>query len=115
MFKSTILIERIDNLFMEQGGGNEVFPRSEFMRIISTNLDKPIEQVWRVSFQNNGVDFYSFAMPQKNLSIAQRLNDVSQLPIWAQERIAVLQICEVGETIDGVGQKVSEKVFYVIE
>jgi len=26
-----------------------------------------------------------------------------------------LQICESGTTIEGVGQKVSDKVFYVIE
>jgi hypothetical protein len=59
---------------------------------------------------------YSFAMPttEKNLPPKGRLN-IGDIPQWAKERISVLQICESGTTIDGVGQKVSENVYYVIE
>jgi hypothetical protein len=37
------------------------------------------------------------------------------MPEWIKQKIAVLQICEAGEQIDGVGQKVSESTYYVIE
>lgn len=114
MYKSSVLIERIDYLLME-AKGESVFPQSEFMNMIGVALNQPIEQVWRVKLHDDGmVDMYSFAMPQeKNLPSARCLNDA--LPQWIKERIAVLQICEVGDIVDGVGQKVSSKVFYVIE
>jgi hypothetical protein len=89
----------------------------DFMDMVSESLECHIEQVWRVKFMDDGtVDMYSFAMPQqKNLPATSRLNDLSQLPDWVNERISVLQICENGAIIEGVGQKVSERVFYVIE
>jgi hypothetical protein len=52
---------------------------------------------------------------EKNLGFKHRLNDASYFPDWVKERISVLQICESGATVEGVGQKVSDKVFYVIE
>lgn len=116
MYKSSIVIERIDYLMMEQGGGEAVFPQSEFMKMIGVGLDRPIEQVWRVRFHEDGtVGMYSFAMPQeKNLPNDARLNKES-LPQWVNERVSVLQICQQGDIIDGVGQKVSDRVYYVIE
>jgi hypothetical protein len=100
---------------MEQGAGESVFSQSEFINMVSEALCTPIEQIWRVKINDNGaVDMYSFALPQpeKNLHIGTRLND---LPQWIKERISVLQICEQGDIVDGVGQKLSDKVFYVIE
>ena len=116
MYKSSVVIERIDYLLMEQGEGESVFPQSEFMAMISESLCTPIEQIWRVKINDDGgVDMYSFAMPQeKNLPAVKCLNTAS-LPDWIRERIAVLQICEQGDIIDGVGQKLSDKVFYVLE
>jgi len=116
MYKSSIVIERIDYLLMEQGAGESVFPQSEFMSMISEALCTPIEQVWRVKFYDDKVAMYSFAMPiaEKNLPPTQRLN-AADTPQWIKERVAVLQICEQGEIIDGVGQKVSESTYYVIE
>jgi hypothetical protein len=101
---------------MEQGKGEAVFPQSEFMNMISLSLDRPIEQVWRVKLHDDGsADLYSFAMPkEKNLDNTHRLNEVS-LPQWVKERISILQICNDGEVIDGVGQRVSKGVYYVVE
>ena len=116
IYKSNVVIERIDYLLMEQGAGESVFPQSEFMAMISESLCTPIEQIWRVKFNDNGaVDMYSFAMPQeKNLPAAKCLNTAT-LPQWIKDRVSVLQICEQGDIIVGVGQKLSDKVFYVIE
>ena len=116
MYKSSIVIERIDYLLMEQGAGESVFPQSEFINMVSEALCTPIEQIWRVKINEDGaVDMYSFAMPQqKNLPAARCLNTAA-LPDWIKERIAVLQICEQGDIVDRVGQKVSDRVFYVIK
>lgn len=116
LYKSTVVIERIDSIIM--AGGSPTIDPPYFMSMVAEALECKMEQVWRVSFYDNGkVDLYSFAMPlgEKNLPIADRLNDQSLLPSWVQERIAVLQICEQGDIVDGVGQKVSDKVFYVIQ
>jgi hypothetical protein len=51
---------------------------------------------------------------EKNLVKKQRLN-IGDIPEWIKERIAVLQICQIGDSIDGVGQKVSDSAYYVIE
>ena len=116
MYKSSVVIARMDYLMMEQGAGEKVFPKAEFMAMVSESLCTPIEQIWRVQINEDGsVRSYSFAMPQeKNLPAATCLNTAA-LPKWIGERLAVLQICNEGDTVAGVGQKLSERVFYVIQ
>jgi hypothetical protein len=115
MAQSSISIERIDEIIME--GNSPTISPSDFRMMIAEQLLHPLEQVWRVRFHDDDtVAMYSFAMPttEKNLPTKDRLN-IGDMPQWTKERIAVLQICESGTTIEGVGQKVSERVFYVIE
>lgn len=117
MRQPTIIpMERIDSIIMEQNGYNTPLCRDDYMRMIANDLSHPIEQVWRVKLQSDGsIDMYSFAMPhQKNLPAARCLN-YAALPDWIKQRLSVLQICESGTTLDGVGQKVSENVYYVLE
>lgn len=116
MYRSSIVIERIDEIVMS--GESPTIQPEDFMAMIAESLEQPIEQVWRVRFYEDGtVALYSFAMPhmEKNFGKQDRLNDACYLPDWVKERVAVLQICESGDIIGGVGQKVSERVFYVIE
>ena len=112
----THMITAVDIHIMESD--NPTLDRRDFMRMVCNTINSKMEQTWRVRIHEDGtVALHSFAMPltKKNLDSSERLNDASHLPIWVQERIAVLQICEQGEILDGVGQKVSERVFYVIE
>jgi len=113
---SSIKIERIDDIIME--GKSPTIRREDFRMMVAEELNRPLEQVWRVRFYGDGtVALYSFAMPttEKNLGVQDRLNDASYLPRWVNERVSVLQICESGTILEGVGQKVSDNVFYVIE
>ena len=110
----SVSLSRIDQIFMED---EPLFMgQQDYLRIIARQANKPIEQIYRVKFENDGaIRFYSFALPKKNLAQDSCLNDVSMLPLWVQERLAILQICQEGQSIEGVGQKVSENVYYVIE
>lgn len=111
----THIITSVDMHIMESE--NPTLDRGDFMRMVCNTINSKMEQTWRVRLHEDGtVALYSFAMPpQKNLPNSERLNDASLLPIWVKERLAVLQICQQGDIIDGVGQKVSDRVFYVIE
>jgi len=115
MAQSTISIARIDQIIME--GGSPTIGRDEFKMIVANELNTKMEQIWRVKLNDDGsIWLYSFAMPstEKNLSNRHCLN-YEMMPQWIRERISVLQICELGDKIDGVGQKVSETTYYVIE
>jgi hypothetical protein len=115
MAQSSVSIERIDDIIME--GKSPTISRDDFRMMIAEDLNHPLEQVWRVRFHDDDtVALYSFAMPatEKNLPSKDRLNR-GAMPQWVKERISVLQICESGTTIEGVGQKVSENVYYVLE
>jgi hypothetical protein len=115
-FRSSIRAERIDEIIME--GESPTIDPHDFRMMIANDLNHPLEQVWRVRLYKDGtVAMYSFAMPhtEKNFGKQDRLNDASYLPDWVKERISVLQICESGAIVGGVGQKVSENVYYVIE
>ena len=116
MAQSSITIERIDQLIIE--GKSPTIGQHDFMMMVAENLACSLEQIWRVKLADDGsVELSDFTMPKtsKNFITTQRLNEVSQLSDWVRERISVLQICESGTTLEGVGQKVSDKVFYVIE
>ena len=109
------LTEKIDIHIMESD--NPTVDVDDFMAIVCDTINSKMEQTWRVRFHDDGtIALYSFALPhQKNLDARERLNDLSLLPVWIRERIAVLQICEQGEILAGIGQKVSDSVYYVIE
>jgi len=115
MAQSSITIERIDQLIIE--GKSPTIGQHDFMMMVADNLACSLEQIWRVKLTEDGlVELSDFTLPKtsKNFIKTQSLNRVS-LPSWIKERISVLQICESGTTIEGVGQKVSDRVFYVIE
>lgn len=110
----SVMITSVDIHIME--GDTPTLDRGDFMRMVCNTINSKMEQTWRVRFHDDGrVALYSFAMPpQKNLPAAECLNDAA-LPEWVKQRVAVLQICEQGDIVEGIGQKVSDKVFYVIE
>jgi hypothetical protein len=112
----TAMIQSVDIHIMEHP--NPTLDRDSFLNMVARTLKTKMENTWRVRFHDDGtVAVYSFAIPphEKILPSDNRLNDVSLLPQWIRERLAVLQICEQGTILEGVGQKVSERVYYVIE
>jgi hypothetical protein len=110
----TAMIQSVDIHIMEHP--NPTLDRDSFLNMVARTLKTKMENAWRVRFHDDGtVAIHSFAIPiEKNFGAANCLNTAA-LPMWIQERLAVLQICEQGTILEGVGQKVSERVYYVIE
>ena len=117
IYKSSVVIERIDYLLMEKGSGESVFPQSEFINMVSEVLCTPIEQIWRVKLlDNDDIELSDFTLARKEKNfISTRCLNKADVPQWIVDKISVLQIIPNGEQVDGVGQKVSDQVFYVIE
>lgn len=110
-----IPIAKIDMYIMEVC--DPTLARPDFMAMVVRNLNSKLENTWRVKYLADGfVRLTDFSLPpnQKNLPDEKCLNEQS-LPDWIKKRIAILQICEVGTVIDGIGQRVSENTYYVIE
>jgi hypothetical protein len=116
LFKSNVTLSRMDSIVFEWDE-NPILDPAIYIRMIASELDSYTDQVRRIKLLDNGmVQLHDFTIPntEKNLVNASRLN-AADLPQWMKDRLSVLQICDDGEAVDGVGQKVSEKVFYVIE
>lgn len=91
--------------------------RSDFMAMVVRKLNSKLENTWRVKFADDGsVRLTDFSLPanQKNLPDTKRLNS-ADIPVWIRKRVSILQICEEGTIIEGIGQRVSKDTYYVIE
>ena len=113
--KSSMDIGIIDHHIMESE--KPILSVHDFMKMIARHLNAEMNNTWRVKYWADGeVELTDFSIPprQKNLPHKQRLNE-AQLPDWIKQRVAVLRICPEQTTIEGVGQKVSENIYYVIE
>ena len=106
--------EQMDRHIMETE--NPPLERGSFMKMVVRHLKSKLENTWRVKFLGDGsVRLTDFSMPanQKNLPDEKCLNEES-LPEWVKKRVAVLQICDEGTIIEGVGQRIAENVYYVV-
>jgi len=115
MNQSSISMARVDEVIMENP--NTVIDPKEYMMIVANDLCTPLEQIWRVKLLDNDeieLSDFTLARKSKNFISTRCLNNVD-IPKWIVDKIAVLQIVDDGEQVKGVGQKVSDKVFYVIE
>lgn len=105
----------IDHHIMERP--NPCIYRQDYMNMVVRKLNSKLNNTWRVKFADDGsVRLTDFSLPpnQKNLPDTKCLN-AAALPTWVNKRVSILQICEVGVIIDGVGQRVAKDTYYVIE
>ena len=112
---SSIPISMIDMYVME--ACNPSLARDGYMEMVVRHLNSKLENTWRVKFLGDGyVRLTDFSMPpnQKNLPDEKCLNAES-LPEWVKKRVAILQICDEGTIIEGVGQRIAENVYYVVQ
>ena len=77
--------------------------------------DLDLRAIWRVKVYPNGFfEINDFTLPSKEGKLVNKIPQ-AEVPKWIQDSIAVLQIVDDGVTVDGVGKKISESVYYVTE
>ena len=83
------------------------------MRMIQQEI--PLEQVWRVEIRGSGkVILNDFTMPSASSKIKKVIN-LTDAPQFIRDAVSVLQIAPNGTSIEGVGKKIDEDIYYVME
>jgi len=84
-------------------------------RILMIQESLPMQNVWRVQMTSDGLYMINdFTMPSQSDNIERRIPK-DEVPKWVLEQVSVLQITENDTTVDGLGKKISDSVFYIFE
>lgn len=74
-----------------------------------------LDNIWRVKVYPDGlVEINDFTMPSKTGKLMDKISQ-ADIPDWIRDALAVLQIVDDGTTVDGVGRKISEQIYYLVE
>ena len=110
----------VDDVLFGEGGKTyashiEGSLESVAIKMIEEQFNLPLQNVWRVLVINDGtVELNDFTLP----SSTGKMRDVfkqENLPQWIQDSLSVLMIVDQGITVEGVGKKISDSIFYLME
>ena len=94
---------------------NPVTMRPIILAMVEEQFNLPLQNVWRVLVNNDGtVELNDFTLP----SSTGKMRDVfkqENLPQWIQDSLSVLMIVDQGVTVEGVGKKITDSIFYLME
>lgn len=83
--------------------------------IMGRQEDLPLDNVWRVEIRENArVVLDDFTLPSSSV-IMRKIIKLTDAPKFIQDGVSVLQIAPDGTSIEGVGKKISEDVYYIVE
>ena len=83
------------------------------MRMIQQEI--PLDQIWRVEMKGSGrVILNDFTLPSASSKIKKVIN-LTDAPKFIRDAVSVLQIAPNGTTVDGVGKKIDEDIYYIVE
>jgi len=84
---------------------------------ILTHMIRDEPKTYRISInQKGGIEVVCFDLENIDSELEGYYDDVSGLPTWVQERIAVLAVCHTNPptpTVEGIGRRISENVYWV--
>ena len=101
-----------------EGGGDEKLSEiptliNNIMRMVQQEI--PLENVWRVEIKGSGrVILNDFTMPSASSKI-KKIIKLTDAPKFIRDAVSVLQIAPDGTSIEGVGKKIDEDIYYVVE
>ena len=84
-----------------------------------------INRLFRDCPQNGGNSFHGVMINDRRVDVTcvgmdcvdSSLDDVydtvDDMPVWVQERIAMLMVCKDGQTIDHIGRRVDDNCFWL--
>jgi hypothetical protein len=83
--------------------------------IMDRQQDLPLDNVWRVELrENHHVMLTDFTLPSSS-TILNKVIPISKAPKFIRDGLAVLQIAREELQVDGVGKRVSDTVYYILE
>ncbi len=85
------------------------------LHMIEEQFNLPLQNIWRVNVLPSGmVELNDFTLPT---STGKMRNVFKQedLPLWVQDSLSVLMIVDQGTTVEGLGKKISDSIFYILE
>jgi hypothetical protein len=75
----------------------------------------PLENVWRVEIKGSGrIILNDFTMPSASSKI-KKIIKLTDAPKFIRDAVSVLQIAPDGTSIEGVGKKIDEDIYYIVE
>ncbi len=84
---------------------------------ILTHMIRDEPKTYRISINTKGgIEVVCFDLENIDSELEGYYDDVSGLPTWVQERIAVLAVCHhqpPTPTVEGIGRRISENVYWV--
>jgi hypothetical protein len=104
----------VDDLLFNDKGSN--YPPSDaLLKMIEEQFNLPLQNVWRVHVLPSGmVELNDFTLPSSTGKIRDTFKQ-ENLPQWVQDSLSVLMIVDQGVTIEGLGKKISDSIFYILE
>jgi hypothetical protein len=86
---------------------------NNIMRMVQQEI--PLENVWRVEMKGSGrVILNDFTLPSASSKI-KKVIKLTDAPKFIRDAISVLQIAPDGTTVDGVGKRIDEDIYYIVE
>jgi hypothetical protein len=86
---------------------------NNIMRMVQQEI--PLENVWRVEMKGSGrIILNDFTMPSASSKI-KKIIKLTDAPKFVRDAISVLQIAPDGTTVDGVGKRIDEDIYYIVE
>jgi hypothetical protein len=86
---------------------------NNIMRMVQEEI--PLEQVWRVEMKGSGrVILNDFTLPSASSKI-KKVIKLTDAPKFIRDAVSVLQIAPDGTSIEGVGKKIDEDIYYIVE
>jgi hypothetical protein len=83
--------------------------------LMRMQTELPLENVWRVEMKGSGrVILNDFTMPSASSKI-KKVIKLIDAPKFIREGVSVLQIAPDGTSIEGVGKKIDEDIYYIVE
>ena len=83
--------------------------------ILHMQVELPLDNVWRVEIKGSGrVILNDFTMPSASSKI-KKVIKLTDAPKFIRDAVSVLQIAPDGTSIEGVGKKIDEDIYYIVE
>lgn len=83
--------------------------------LMRMQTELPLENVWRVEMKGSGrVILNDFTMPSASSKI-KKVIKLIDAPKFIRDGVSVLQIAPDGTSIEGVGKKIDEDIYYIVE